>query len=67
MEFQEFKNEYGVPVQAYLVDQGLKKGSLSHYQIGVRDEERTVIVANPAAYSFEEGLQIDYNFENQSC
>ncbi len=67
MEFQQFKNEYGVPIQVYLVEQGLKNGSLSHHQIGVRDDERTVIVANPGAYSFEEGLQIDYNFENQSC
>lgn len=65
MEFQEFKNEFGVPVPYYLVEQGLRRGSLSIQKIAVRDDERTIIVANSAAYSFDEGLQIDYNFENQ--
>lgn len=66
MEFQEFRNEYGVPVQYYLAQEGLKNGSLSVHQIAIRDDERTVIVASPNAYSFEEGLQIDYSFENSS-
>lgn len=67
MEFQEFKNEWGIPIQYYLVHQGLKNGSLSIHKAAIRDDERTIIVANSAAYSFEEGLQIDYNFENQFC
>lgn len=67
MEFQEFKNEWGIPVQYYLVHQGLENGSLSKHKVAIRDDERTIIVANSAAYSFDEGLQIDYNFENQFC
>jgi CRISPR-associated endonuclease/helicase Cas3 len=66
MDFLSFKNECGVPIQNYLIHQGIKNGSLSTMQIGVRDDERTIVIAHSSAYSSEEGLKIDYNFENQS-
>lgn len=67
MEFQAFKNEWGIGVPIYLAERGISNGSISSIEIGVRDEKRDILIASNAAYSFEEGLNIDYDFENLSC
>jgi CRISPR-associated endonuclease/helicase Cas3 len=67
MEFQAFKNESGIAIPIYLAERGISNGSISSSEIGIRDEKRNILIASNAAYSFEEGLNIDYGFENLSC
>lgn len=67
VDFQDFKNEYGVPVQVYLAEKGIKNGSITTSEVNILDEKRNVLIASPSAYTFDEGLNIDFNFENLSC
>lgn len=67
MEFQAFKNESGIAIPIYLAERGISNGSISLSEIGVRDEKRNILIASNSAYSFEEGLNIEYDIENLSC
>ena len=67
MDFQAFKNEWGIAIPIYLAQRGISNGSISSSEIGIRDEKRNILVASESAYSFEEGLNIDYNFDNLYC
>jgi len=67
MDFQAFKNEWGIAIPIYLAQRGISNSSISSKKIGIRDEKRNILVASESAYSFEEGLNIDFNFDNLYC
>ncbi len=67
MDFQEFKNECGIAIPIYLAQRGISNGCISPTEIVIGDEKRNIMVALESAYTFEEGLNIDYNFDNLYC